>query len=354
MKYIVYLTTNLVNKKIYIGVHKTINPDKFDGYLGNGVKTTDRSTYKHSKTPFEMAVNKYGINNFIRKTLKVFDTLEEALALEVKLVDSEFIKRRDTYNITLGGGLPPIKVKTIYQYSLDGEFIKEWYSITEAAMSLNKSNSSIGKAIFDRTPSSGFLWTDFKHDKLDLNTFKIDLNKTSCHVYNSKGTFIKSFNSLAECANELNLNKGDLTTSVKGRFKILGYYVSLERFETFPIHQTIIRDKIYQYDVSGKFIKEWNTVKEINEHFGVTVAISNAIRLGRITKGFQWSYEKLPNMKNLEVIKIARKVGKYTIDGKLVKVFNTVSKAKADTSGAPGVLTGKRKTAGGHIFKYLD
>lgn len=38
MKYIVYLTTNLVNKKIYIGVHGTENPDKFDGYLGNGVK----------------------------------------------------------------------------------------------------------------------------------------------------------------------------------------------------------------------------------------------------------------------------------------------------------------------------
>ena len=32
MKYIVYLTTNLVNNKIYIGVHQTDNPDVFDGY----------------------------------------------------------------------------------------------------------------------------------------------------------------------------------------------------------------------------------------------------------------------------------------------------------------------------------
>lgn len=37
MKYIVYLTTNLVNRKIYVGVHKTENPDIFDGYLGNGL-----------------------------------------------------------------------------------------------------------------------------------------------------------------------------------------------------------------------------------------------------------------------------------------------------------------------------
>jgi hypothetical protein len=37
MKYIVYLTTNLVNKKIYVGVHETETPYEFDGYLGDGV-----------------------------------------------------------------------------------------------------------------------------------------------------------------------------------------------------------------------------------------------------------------------------------------------------------------------------
>lgn len=42
MKYIVYLTKNLKSKingtnKIYIGVHKTENPEIFDGYIGCGV-----------------------------------------------------------------------------------------------------------------------------------------------------------------------------------------------------------------------------------------------------------------------------------------------------------------------------
>lgn len=51
-KWIVYLTTNLINQHIYIGVHKTINPDIFDGYIGNGIYITKPATYQHSKTKF--------------------------------------------------------------------------------------------------------------------------------------------------------------------------------------------------------------------------------------------------------------------------------------------------------------
>lgn len=39
----------------------------------------------------------------------------------------------------------------------------------------------------------------------------------------------------------------------------------------------------------------------------------------------------------------ARKVGKYTIEGELIQVFNTVREAKKDTYGVPNVLEGRRK-----------
>ena len=36
--YIVYCTTCTENGKIYIGVHKTKDPNIFDGYIGNGLE----------------------------------------------------------------------------------------------------------------------------------------------------------------------------------------------------------------------------------------------------------------------------------------------------------------------------
>ena len=51
-KFIVYQTTNLKNSRIFIGIHKTSEPYKVDGYIGDGVNVKDNSTYMYPKTPF--------------------------------------------------------------------------------------------------------------------------------------------------------------------------------------------------------------------------------------------------------------------------------------------------------------
>jgi hypothetical protein len=72
--YIVYLTTNLVNGKLYLGYHKctTTDPEK-DKYLGSG-------------RVFKKALTKYGKSSFKRKILATFDKKEEATNFEELLL----------------------------------------------------------------------------------------------------------------------------------------------------------------------------------------------------------------------------------------------------------------------------
>lgn len=87
--YIAYKTTNTINGKYYIGIHKQENED-FDGYLGSGMALAH-------------AIEKYGKESFIRETLFSFDSLDEAREKEKEIVNTQFCLREDTYNISIGG-----------------------------------------------------------------------------------------------------------------------------------------------------------------------------------------------------------------------------------------------------------
>lgn len=127
ISYIVYETTNIINGKVYVGVHK-MDLDKPDSYIGHGVTKKDRK--KSVKIGFPAAVRKYGYENFKREILFTYPDTEEgfksAYAKEAEIVDVDWVKSDKNYNLTVGGrgGLSYTLSKTINQYSCDGEYIK--------------------------------------------------------------------------------------------------------------------------------------------------------------------------------------------------------------------------------------
>lgn len=88
-KYYVYKTTNKLNGRYYIGVHKSENIE-LDSYLGSGCILAK-------------AITKYGKENFEREILFEFDTSAEAFNMEKKIVNEDFVNSDDTYNIAIGG-----------------------------------------------------------------------------------------------------------------------------------------------------------------------------------------------------------------------------------------------------------
>jgi len=138
---LVYLTTNLINNKQYIGSHCTNNIN--DGYIGSG-------------NLINSAIKKYGKESFKREILMECNTSEE-----VRLLEELYIKKYNTlspsgYNLHPQGGM------------LKGGFIsKEHKKKISDSLRGKKRDPKIGKKIRDtRIKNNSYILTKEIKEKI--------------------------------------------------------------------------------------------------------------------------------------------------------------------------------------------
>ena len=360
-KYIVYETTNTINNKIYIGVHKTLNPDVFDGYIGNGIIVTQPYTYKYSKTAFQCAVKKYGPKAFRRKTLAVFDTEDEAFALEEELVNENFLSREDVYNMILGGkrGLFNTSKIKVYQYDINGYYVSEYPSFIDAATTMGVDYTAISYAVRKKFKSAGYYWNTDKCGRIDLKLYnKGDNHRIPIYVYSIEGNFIKELPSTVRAIADLKISSSELKEAY-----ILGiclhnkYYVSLIKALTYDKARTeyIKSRSVHKYNSNtGEYIESYAS-QELAEQKNENSNISKSIKLKIADQnGFLWSVEKT-KLYNCPNKRVKRKVGKYNLEGDLIETYESATEA-ANKNGTSvwKVLSGTNKTHKQHIYKYLS
>lgn len=295
-KYIVYKTTNKINNKIYIGVHRT-DVDIDDGYIGCGLYNSPYSVKQFKHYKFHHAVQKYGVNNFIRETLFEYDDTEkgklEAYKKEGELVNRDFLKRPDVYNMVLGGKVPSSATeKEVAQYKFDGTFVRSYYSITHASQMTGISHSGIQSACSGEIKfCKDYQWRYFNGDTSDIE-------------------------------------------SIEPRYK-----------------------PVYQFDLQGNYITYYKNCEEASKQTGInkTSINNNCLKKIRCSHGYYWSYEKHFDYKPKD--KQGTAVACYTDNGVFVRSYSSLSEAAKElnvaVSGISKVLSGYRKHCANYRWRYF-
>lgn len=356
--YIVYQVTNIENNKIYVGVHKTKDPNVFDGYIGGGMYINSPSSYAKPNSPYQYAVKKYGPNKFKRTTLKIFNNYKEAYDLESEIVNKEFIKRNDTYNAQLGGFSGGFRINTVYQFNNLGEFVKKWDTIMEASEFYGVSHSAIFNAVKFKNSSCGFYWA--YDESIDVKKFSKMNTGTVCYAYDSEtGKYLGKYESVPQAAEETQCRKQDIQRALKGGYKVNNYYFSTKLMEEYSGKQKIsIKNKvIYVYNLDGEFIFEVKNTQELKSYLNITTTnpITVALRTGRPYKQWQFSLEKVEKMsKIINKRNISKKIGRFSIDGELLETYDSITAAvNIYGTGVQKVLKGQQSHCKGFLFEFI-
>ena len=213
------------------------------------------------------------------------------------------------------------KKRPVNQYDLDGNFIKQYESLTEAGKPYGNT-STIWRACIQHVDEKG------------------------CHTYTAYGY---QWRYADDC--------DDIGKYIRPKSK---------RAKGGNAHNAV---KINQYDKNGKYIKTWECIKDAADFYNINVStIVGALNesKNKNAKGFQWRrYEDYSDCSDIARYErnhnydyCMKRVGQYDINGNLLKIYNSGKEASIETNVSQTCISscckGKTRTAGGYIWKYAS
>lgn len=350
MKYIVYCTTCTENGKVYIGVHKTEDPDKFDGYIGNGIEVG--WNIKNPHTAFQYALKKYGYSKFKRATLYVFDNAESAYSKEAEIVNKDFIKRHDNYNTCLGGIHAGVIYDTLYQYSYEGKLIKEWDSIGEAIRYYGCNSNRFNMAIKDKRSAFNSYWSKTKYDILDISLYRKSKH-SEINCYESNGDLFKVYKNVQDIIQDLGFTKASIEDALSHKIPLKGFYFISDGSDI----NNIIKIRELVYSLTDKSVSKYKDGKLVKTYTNLTQAAkendlsSTHIKKSIISRNGEWAYGYSELFENSSIEPTGLKIDQFDLEGNFIKTWNSYSECRKEHPNVKQVLTGGRNQTHGYTFK---
>lgn len=279
----IYKVTNTVNGKVYIGQTSRDVHTRWCEHLHDTASKKDLSRFV-----FHRAIHKYGADSFRVETIEECDVadLDERERYWIKYYNSY----EKGYNSDFGGRSN--KGHPVYQYARDGTFLRGFDTLGQACNSVG-AKVIILDSKHPNATNFGYYWRRYKVDKLDVayspkkrqvHQYSIDgeyistyqsLSEAARTVNGRKtGTFIG-----AVCRGE--------------RDTAYGYRWSFEKVDTLPPFTPFKKDrKVVRISRDGKHTKVYDSIKQASEdnHIPGPDIIDVCKGRGFTSCGYYWKY----------------------------------------------------------------
>lgn len=217
--------------------------------------------------------------------------------------------------------------KSVIIIDKDGKELKTFKSISDASREYGIGASDIGNVCRGKAITAGGYYWKFKGD--DNFTIKKDKTKTAIRVLDTDRKELGIFGSVKE-AKEFT---GEDVSSYfkiqtnKNKFEYIYEYVDKDN-----IRKVKKAKKVYQFDLKGKLLKEFESAAVANEKTGASYSgileCCNPKNSTQTCKDFLWSYEPTIQVsKKLSTTgstkKNAKPIAKYDLEDNLIEIFSS-------------------------------
>jgi len=253
-------------------------------------------------------VSKYGVEGVRFKIIEICDPfachLRESYWIKKYMADYKVYNFSDSTHSILGTKQSKEvvrkrikgRMKVVYQYTLNGEFIKKWESASAAARGNGVRQSNISTAIKRGGSYNGYRWSR-KRESLGVYEKKIFRINKKVFQFDFNGNMVNTFDSPTDAANKTGTKIYLIIRSCRNLYIRGGDYIwSYDEVEHRRYPNSKKRISVVKYDKNMNLIKEYPSLtiaaKEVKSS---VTSISNCCKMKPhylTVKGFVFRYKK--------------------------------------------------------------
>ena len=266
--------------------HSNVSIDKMKQKFIDNPNYNKSSDKKYIISKEEL-YQKYIIDNLsMPKLSKLFGCSESTIFRNLK--EYSILKDSDVWREQLS-----TNQKVVLQYDLSGNFIREFDSVISISDEYGYNSGNIASCCRGVSLSAnGYIWR-YKDEFLEIDLDKLNYQKRKVKQYDLKGNFINSYDSIKEAA-IFGFNEGNIQDCCVYRLKSHRGFI-WRYFEDLPPskykNKTI--KSILQYDMSGEFIKEWDSISSASKELKIGSNCITTCCSGKYKSsgGYIWKYK---------------------------------------------------------------